>query len=155
MFCPYCGIELKADARFCGGCGRAIAGVSAGGGVSETTGGTPATAGVPATKQPQNQPTVQQDQQTIRQTTRQGELMYKNPSTFRKIIYYINKIALPLMLVGVAGIVIGAITRDNAPIALIAVMFVIGIIGVIVHFVTRAVWGGMDIADGIKRRKND
>jgi hypothetical protein len=78
----------------------------------------------------------------------------QEPSNARMIVYYINKVSIALMVIGILAIVIGAVTRDSAPIGLIAVMFVIGIIGLILYFVTRAIWNGMDVADAVKKRKN-
>jgi len=72
----------------------------------------------------------------------------------RKPVYYANRISIVFMVIGVAGIVLGAITRDNAPIPLIAVMVLIGVVGIIIYFISKALWSGMDVADAIKERKN-
>jgi uncharacterized membrane protein len=76
----------------------------------------------------------------------------QEPSKARKIVYYVNKFSWALMATGVGGIVIGAITRDNAPLALIAFMFILGIVGMGVRLISYIVWRGMDVADALKKK---
>jgi hypothetical protein len=73
-------------------------------------------------------------------------------SPARKLVYHVNKFSWALMATGVCGIVIGAITRDNAPIALIAFMFIPGIVGVAIRLISYIVWRGMDVADTLKKK---
>jgi accessory gene regulator protein AgrB len=78
----------------------------------------------------------------------------QKPSNTRMIVYYINKASIVCMVIGLLAIVIGAVTRDNAPIGLIAVMLGIAIIGLVLYFITRAIWNGMDVADAVKKRRS-